>query len=90
MAQACDIVASNGNEVSVYNLPLCWLDPRVLPHYVNSISDWKNDYMPKCESCAAGALCGGFFSSNLNGKITEEMITPFKLSEFVKFKSASS
>jgi His-Xaa-Ser system radical SAM maturase HxsC len=50
-------------QVSIYNLPLCILDERLLPFNVKSISDWKNEYMPECEPCTQKSDCGGFFSS---------------------------
>ncbi|WP_236984413.1 MULTISPECIES: hypothetical protein [Mycobacterium] len=39
------ILAAAGVSVSIYNLPLCVLDPSVRPFAVQSISDWKNAYI---------------------------------------------
>ena len=52
-----------GVNVSVYNLPLCLLDRSVWDVAVQSISDWKNAYLPECEDCAARPRCAGFFST---------------------------
>lgn len=49
--------------VSIYNHQLCVLDSRLWPYAKKSISDWKNEYLPECLSCARQADCGGFFSS---------------------------
>lgn len=63
--------------VSVYNLPLCLVGKDVLPAYQRSISDWKNEYPPECNSCTKRALCGGFFSSALTTKYSDHL-QPFK------------
>jgi His-Xaa-Ser system radical SAM maturase HxsC len=52
-----------GVNVSIYNLPLCLLDRSVWDVAAQSISDWKNDYLPECDRCAARARCAGFFST---------------------------
>jgi His-Xaa-Ser system radical SAM maturase HxsC len=58
-----DILASAGVSVSIYNLPLCLLDRKAWPFAVQSISDWKNAYLPVCDACAARDRCAGFFST---------------------------
>jgi His-Xaa-Ser system radical SAM maturase HxsC len=63
LALAVDILDAARVQVSVYNLPFCVLDRRVWPFARQSISDWKNAYLPQCESCAAKARCAGFFST---------------------------
>lgn len=57
--------ANAGLKVSIYNLPLCWVDPTLAPFYRRSISDWKNEFDDECGQCAAAGQCGGFFSSNV-------------------------
>ncbi len=52
-----------GVNVSVYNLPLCVLDPSIRPFAVQSISDWKNAYAEECDGCSAKRECAGFFST---------------------------
>jgi len=45
----------------LYNFPSCTVDQNYR-HYVNqSISDWKNKYIKKCESCSEKVNCCGFF-----------------------------
>jgi His-Xaa-Ser system radical SAM maturase HxsC len=58
-----DVLSSVGVDVSVYNLPLCLLDPSVRPFAVQSISDWKNAYVEECGGCSARSNCAGFFST---------------------------
>jgi hypothetical protein len=56
-----DILREAGVNVSVYNLPLCLLDSAVWDVAVQSISEWKNGYLPECDGCAARGRCAGFF-----------------------------
>lgn len=63
LSQAVRILSSYGIRTSVYNHPLCLVNPDVEPWYVKSISDWKNEYAPECASCSRKSECGGFFSS---------------------------
>ena len=63
LACGIDILRAAGVNVSIYNLPLCLLDRDVWDVAVQSISDWKNGYLPECDGCAARRLCAGFFSS---------------------------
>ncbi|MFN8031880.1 MAG: hypothetical protein U0Q47_01130 [Mycobacterium sp.] len=53
-----DVLSTAGVNVSVYNLPLCVLDPSIRPFAVQSISDWKNAYVEECEDCSARGDCG--------------------------------
>jgi His-Xaa-Ser system radical SAM maturase HxsC len=63
LAAGIDVLSTAGVNVSIYNLPLCVLDPSVRPFAVQSISDWKNAYMAECEGCSARSDCAGFFST---------------------------
>jgi His-Xaa-Ser system radical SAM maturase HxsC len=47
----------------IYNHQLCLIERRVWPFAVKSISDWKNEYLPECDTCAMIASCGGFLHS---------------------------
>lgn len=64
LTQAVQTLAWYGMKVSIYNHPLCLLEDKAHPYAVRSISDWKNEYMPECTSCARRQECGGFFSSS--------------------------
>lgn len=48
---------------SIYNVPLCVLPESLRSFAAQSISDWKNDYLPECGTCALRDSCAGFFSS---------------------------
>lgn len=74
--QAITTCAHRGMRALIYNLPLCWLDPRLHGFSVKSISDWKNDYTDACNTCAAFSSCGGFFASNLAKGATDGLV-PF-------------
>lgn len=63
LAAGVDLLRAAGVSVSIYNLPLCLLDRSVWDVATQSISDWKNDYLPECEGCAARPRCAGFFST---------------------------
>ena len=63
LALAVDILDAARVPVSVYNLPFCVLERSVWPFARQSISDWKNAYLPQCDGCAAKPNCAGFFST---------------------------
>ena len=63
LATGVQLLKSAGVPVSVYNLPLCVLDRSVWDIAVQSISDWKNAYLPVCDECAVRSRCAGFFST---------------------------
>ena len=65
LSDAVNILRSYGMMVSVYNHQLCLVNKDVEPVYVKSISDWKNEYLPECNSCNRINDCGGFFSSGV-------------------------
>jgi hypothetical protein len=52
-----------GIPTSIYNVPLCVLDRESWPLARQSISDWKNTFVPECAGCAVRAQCCGFFRS---------------------------
>ncbi|SJN54125.1 molybdenum cofactor biosynthesis protein A [Vibrio ruber DSM 16370] len=63
--------------VLLYNIPLCKLPIELHNIAVKSISDWKNVFYEKCESCEKIELCGGFFNSHKTAKFTSKEIVPF-------------
>jgi len=63
LRSAVEILDQARMRVSIYNHQLCILDPSLFRFSRRSISDWKNEYMPKCEGCLRKTECGGFFSS---------------------------
>jgi His-Xaa-Ser system radical SAM maturase HxsC len=66
LAEATLLLAARGVPVSVYNHQLCTVPEPIWPYCRQSISDWKNEYLPVCETCGVRNACGGFFSSVVN------------------------
>lgn len=64
LAEAVAILDARRMNVSIFNHQLCTLAPRLWPFARQSISDWKNEYLPECGGCAVRDQCGGFFSSS--------------------------
>lgn len=62
--QAAFFLDIRGIAVSIYNLPLCVLDPALGRFYRQSISDWKNLFIDACQTCSATHACAGFFKSH--------------------------
>jgi His-Xaa-Ser system radical SAM maturase HxsC len=76
LSEAVQILTSYGVRTAVYNHPLCLVNPDVVPVYVKSISDWKNEFAKECEPCSRKSECGGFFSSGIRNGYSQS-ITPF-------------
>jgi His-Xaa-Ser system radical SAM maturase HxsC len=66
LKNAVETLSNAKMRVSIYNTPLCVIHESIRCYSVNSISDWKNDYLEACTKCSAKQRCGGFFSSNLD------------------------
>jgi len=75
--EACRILQSARVKTMLYNHQLCILTPFVRELSVNSISDWKNDYLEKCAPCDRKNDCGGFFSTGFSLEKTSNHISPF-------------
>lgn len=63
LTEAVEFLATHKMHVSIYNHQLCLLPEVLWPFARRSISDWKNVYLPACDSCAVKEICGGFFAS---------------------------
>jgi His-Xaa-Ser system radical SAM maturase HxsC len=63
LASSVQTLNAAGVPVSVYNLPLCVLDRSIWDVAVQSISDWKNAYLPVCDECGVRDQCAGFFAT---------------------------
>jgi len=73
LERATLFLAERRMHVSIYNHQLCTVTPAVWPYCRQSISDWKNEYLPLCEGCAARTSCGGFFSFNVKGHVSRHL-----------------
>jgi His-Xaa-Ser system radical SAM maturase HxsC len=59
-------LARRNMNVSIYNSQLCILPESIRNYAKQSISDWKNIYLPECEGCELKQECAGFFASAKN------------------------
>jgi len=50
--------------VSIYNIPLCLTKPSSRCFTRKSISGWKNDYLPVCNTCSVKTECCGIFTTS--------------------------
>lgn len=58
------LLNDRGITAYVYNAQLCVLPEELRPFAKQSISDWKDVYLPVCEGCCLRGECAGFFSTN--------------------------
>jgi His-Xaa-Ser system radical SAM maturase HxsC len=63
LADAVEALDAAGLRVSIYNLPKCVLPKTVWPFAAQSISDWKNNFLPECAGCKEQETCSGFFTT---------------------------
>lgn len=54
----------NALNVSIYNIPLCLLPHRSWSFAHQSISEWKNSYLPICDKCSVKTSCAGIFTTS--------------------------
>ncbi|MFR9546338.1 MAG: His-Xaa-Ser system radical SAM maturase HxsC [Rikenellaceae bacterium] len=64
LREAVSLLADRGIKTHIYNAQLCVLPDEIRIFAQQSISDWKNIYLDKCEGCALMDRCAGFFESN--------------------------
>jgi His-Xaa-Ser system radical SAM maturase HxsC len=63
LTEASLLLEASGMRVSIYNHQLCTVDRKIWHLARRSISDWKNEYLPECASCAMKDQCAGFFAT---------------------------
>lgn len=61
---AANRLRMRGMSVSIYNMPLCLLPRTGWPFARQSISGWKNDFLPQCRECSVQNQCAGIFTSS--------------------------
>ena len=64
LREAVLLLADRGMKPYIYNAQLCVLPEDIRCYAQQSISDWKDIYIPECEGCALKGQCAGFFESN--------------------------
>lgn len=62
LIEAVELLSTRDLSVSLYNLPLCTLPKPLWRFAKQSISDWKQHYLPACDSCEVRKQCGGLFA----------------------------
>lgn len=64
LREAVLLLANKGINPYIYNAQLCILPEDIREYAIQSISDWKDIYLPECDGCALKGKCAGFFASN--------------------------
>ena len=64
LSRAIRVLSRADMNVSIYNVPLCLTEKQSWNFARQSISGWKNDYLPLCESCSVKSICCGIFTTS--------------------------
>ena len=64
LCEAVLLLNDRGITTYIYNAQLCVLPPELRPFAKQSISEWKDMYLPVCEGCCLKDECAGIFSTN--------------------------
>ena len=64
LREAVKVLSERGIKTYIYNAQLCVLPEEMRKYAVQSISDWKDIYLPECEGCVLRGQCAGFFEAN--------------------------
>ena len=79
---AAEILISSGIDVSLYNFPLCTVEPGFWSLCSNSITPSKIRYAEICSECDARSFCGGVFGSTLSA--AKPKLSPVHLKQIVR------
>jgi len=74
LSDAVRSLEKKGTHVSVYNHQLCILSGSAKRNARQSISEWKNSFLPICTGCQVKQACGGFFETS--GGYVSRSISP--------------
>jgi His-Xaa-Ser system radical SAM maturase HxsC len=74
--KSTDFLTLSGIRCSLYNFQNCVLPIQLRHISLQTISDWKKEYLPECSECIERNVCGGIFASSLN--MMKEYIKPIK------------
>ena len=64
LREAVLLLKDRGMKPYIYNAQLCVLPEDIRCYAQQSISDWKDIYIPECEGCVLKGQCAGLFESN--------------------------
>jgi len=74
LSEAIEVLRAYGLSCSIYNHQLCLINDDVHDVCRQSISDWKNEFLPACDGCSKKRSCGGFFSSQVAFRHSEHIV----------------
>lgn len=69
LKEAVLLLNDRGITTYIYNAQLCVLPSELRSFARQSISEWKDVYLPICEGCSLKSECAGIFSTN-NGNVS--------------------
>lgn len=64
LQEAVTLLDNRGIPVYIYNAQLCVLPSNLRPYAMQSITDWKDGFLPECEGCGLRDKCAGVFVTN--------------------------
>jgi His-Xaa-Ser system radical SAM maturase HxsC len=62
IGDAAFLAQARGLKTYLYNFPKCTVPPALRDLCPSTISDWKRDFLPECQTCSAHELCSGLFT----------------------------
>jgi len=74
LSNAVKFLNRRNMNVSIYNIPYCLIEHSLWRFLRNSISSWKQFYLPECNLCTKKGTCPGIFSTSKI--INKDMIKP--------------
>ncbi|WP_270517125.1 MULTISPECIES: His-Xaa-Ser system radical SAM maturase HxsC [Bacteroidales] len=64
LREAVLLLANRKMNPYIYNAQLCILPEDIRRFALQSISNWKDIYLPECDGCSLKGKCAGFFAAN--------------------------
>jgi len=64
ISRAIRVLSRANMNVSIYNVPLCLTEKKSWNFARQSISGWKNEYLPICDNCSVKSKCCGIFTTS--------------------------
>ena len=64
LQEAVTLLDNRDIPVYIYNAQLCVLPENLRNYAMQSITDWKDGFLPECEGCKLRDRCAGVFTTN--------------------------
>ena len=64
LQEAVTLLDNRDIPVYIYNAQLCVLPENIRNYAMQSITDWKDGFLPECEGCKLRDRCAGVFTTN--------------------------